>query len=414
MTDDISGADYSADASQQLKFENSFLRASGPIPPPDSCPIGLQPAALTPVFYGVRDYSSTNGAPLNLRVFFPSLDGSVFDAPILKGCGRYPLLLFAHGDCQAAAEHYKKWFILPAQLARAGYIVAVPELPNISTHPSQEDHPALAALADTQSWIRSEWEHREVIMPAAATGIIGHSFGALLSARFAKSNEIAAFASLSGVWEDWPGGPAGPVPIIGLNLPMLFIWGEADLFVRISDSVWNSLAIPRYRAIFSEGLHWDYLPPGSTPCDNERGPCPYLAPATVDYVTMFFGKYLPPEFAPQLPDQISNIFIPPALVLTFEQEFYAGGYLNGVRMLSGRQECHVTVTSVTVDTRTVPFVRFVPEAVAAMRVRSVDLVPAFTGPSGRGSWVFSQSPSPGNIVPKGSTVRMVLKSGSIP
>jgi dipeptidyl aminopeptidase/acylaminoacyl peptidase len=106
-------------------------------------------------------------------VFFPSLDGAVFSTPILEGCGRYPLILFAHGHCDES-EHYKKWYLLPAQLARSGYVVVVPELPGIAIHPSNEDHPALQRMVDIVSWIREYWEHRNNLLPAQSTGVAGH------------------------------------------------------------------------------------------------------------------------------------------------------------------------------------------------------------------------------------------------
>src|ERR1700749_6258 len=87
-------------------FEAEFLRSFGPLPPVDTCPIGWQPGALTPVFYSYRDYTSqlvnappevSRGGgglpfqpPANIRVFFPSLDGSPQYAAILQGCGHYP------------------------------------------------------------------------------------------------------------------------------------------------------------------------------------------------------------------------------------------------------------------------------------------------------------------------------------
>src|SRR6267142_1493243 len=91
------------------------------------CPISWRPTPLTPVFYGVRDYDQNQGAPGACRVFFPSIDGAVFSAPILEDCGLYPLILFVHGHCNET-EHFKRWFELPAQLARSGYIVVVPEM----------------------------------------------------------------------------------------------------------------------------------------------------------------------------------------------------------------------------------------------------------------------------------------------
>lgn len=104
--------------------------APGPTPPPATCPIGWQPAALTPVFFGARSLGTADGAPVSLRVFFPSLDGAVETAPLLEGCGRYPLVLFCHGHCigEVGEAHHRRWFRIPAQLARAGYVVVVPHL----------------------------------------------------------------------------------------------------------------------------------------------------------------------------------------------------------------------------------------------------------------------------------------------
>jgi hypothetical protein len=104
-------------------YFDAYLKAFAPLAPPDTCPIGWQPNALEPVFYGVRDYSAADGAPANLRVFFPSLDGAAHAAPILDGCGRYPLVLFVHGDCHENnpnVYHYLQWFYPQAQLARSG------------------------------------------------------------------------------------------------------------------------------------------------------------------------------------------------------------------------------------------------------------------------------------------------------
>src|SRR5262249_54964160 len=137
MDDEFSSTDR-PDEQRLRAFERAFLRAHRRIPPPDICPIAWQPGALTPVFYGARDLTPAEGAPVPLRVFFPSLDGSVFSAPILDGCGRYPVILFAHGACPTDVEHYKKWFQLPAELARSGYVVVVPEL----AHTARGGHPA--------------------------------------------------------------------------------------------------------------------------------------------------------------------------------------------------------------------------------------------------------------------------------
>jgi hypothetical protein len=320
-------------------LEDLYHRLEPVRPPPANCPISWQPSALAPVFYGVRDYGTAERAPGPCRVFFPSLDGAVFDAPILEGCGRYPLILFAHGHCDES-EHYKKWFVLPAQLARSGYVVVVPELPAIGTHPSTDNHPALSRIGSTLAWMREVWEHRQMLLPPPQTGIIGHSYGALLSARFAVDNPISTYASIAGVWEDWP---VGPRPITRLSIPMLFCLGTDDLFTNLSDPLWNSLTLPKHRAVFDNARHWDYLRPGASFCENGRGPCNLTGSLTADLVTVFLGKYLSPEHWPTLGNQIQNSLVPPQLILTAEQQFFAGGHLSGFALLQHRPGCRVSL-----------------------------------------------------------------------
>jgi hypothetical protein len=313
------------------------LVSAGPLPPPATCPIGWQPQALAPVFFGARSIGPAEGAPVPLRIFFPSLDGAVESAPLLEGCGTYPLIVFAHGHCPGDAENFRKWFRLPAQLARSGYVVVAPFLATISSggHPSG-DEADLATLAAVVDWVRTTWEGSASVAPAPATGVVGHSFGALLGAIFAAQGEVSAFAGLSGVWQDWP---SGPLPIELLDVPMLLVWGgPLDFFTQLPDTIWDRLARPKHRVVFAEGEHWDYL--GShveVPCRGAGpGPCPQLGAATDDLVTMFFGKYLPPELATDLPARVPDTLVPPALDgLTIEQEFFAGGFLNGFVGLSG-------------------------------------------------------------------------------
>ncbi|TDO27963.1 hypothetical protein EV643_15021 [Kribbella sp. VKM Ac-2527] len=112
-------------------------------PPPSDCALAWQPSVWLPVFYGVADYApavtsesaevedvetaiaypdtgpaqlkqseaeaggeaeqafesrvpDAAGPPTRLQVFYPSLDGSVWDAAILAGCGHFPLVVFLH------------------------------------------------------------------------------------------------------------------------------------------------------------------------------------------------------------------------------------------------------------------------------------------------------------------------------
>jgi hypothetical protein len=324
---------------RSLQEELDFIRRTR------CCGIGWQPTALAPVFYGVRDLAAYE-APVAARVFFPSVDGSVFDAPILEGCGGYPLLLLAHGHCAGApAEHYKRWYVLPVSLARSGYVVVVPDLPAMDQEPGA-DHPALDTLADVLRWAREEWQYRHVLLPAPATGIVGHSHGAILSARFAHTTSLAAFVSLSG---QHAGAVAATLP---LTAPKLFMWGGlADLLgsTALSDEVWEALSPPKHRVAFTEGTHWNYLSATNTPCDQDdiSGPCRHLVYAAADLVTMFFAKYRPPELSPGLPRLIPDSLLPPALVLTPDQEFFAAGHLVGMSLIDGRPGCEFDLGSQT-------------------------------------------------------------------
>lgn len=320
-----------------------------PIPPPASCAIAWQPNALAPVFYGQRDYAQNqSGAPVPLRVFFPSIDGSPTSAAILAGCGRYPAIGFAHGHCIGDdKDHYKRWVHLPAQLARAGYVVVVPSL-SYDKLPGKGS-PAAGALSSVIEWLRQRWEHRQVLMPAGATGVVGHSFGGLAAADVASGNgNVAAYAALSADWTNWEGGSPGksPLPILSLKQPK-FLFEVDDLFPGLPEHQWAKLSQPKHRAVFKDGKHWDYLPANvSIPCrgPQDLGPCRHIAAATADLLTMFFGNYLPPELAPHLPAAIPNDLVPPKLNLTPAQKPFAGNYLVGMPALERDSKCSVTLT----------------------------------------------------------------------
>ena len=328
--------------------ETEFRFPSGP-PADNPCPIGWQPGALTPVFYGYRDYSSHPVAalevdrgpggeivlpPANMRVFFPSLDGSPQDGAILQGCGLYPLILFVHGECTGDADHYLRWYYLPQELARAGYVVAVPELPGISAGIfPPNDTSTQDTLLDVLSWMRQDWEYFQTLMPAPATGLAGHSFGGMHAGILATKVAVAGVVSLSGTWDQWDFG-SGPVPITELQVPQLFTWGaglvdEAGIGAILADNIWDGIAPPKHRAVFAGSWHYDYLYEFPLPCRDGQGTCPYEGEAAADLTTMFFGRYLPPENLPYLRDAIPPTLVPPLqLSLTPEQVVYAGGYLN--------------------------------------------------------------------------------------
>jgi len=295
----------------------------------------------------------------------------------------------------------------------------VPQLADIGSHPSGGES-TQRVLADALTWIRAGWEHRQSLLPAPATGLAGHSYGALHAGLLATKTPVAAVASLSGVWIDWPDA-SDPRPIFQVSVPRLFTWGTEPFSERdamLPDSMWNSIAKAKHRAVFTNGEHFDYLYEPQLPCRNSKGPCRYVGAATDDLVTMFFSNYLPPELWPNLPDRVPENLIPPPLQLTPEQEFFAGAHLIGMRAFNTTSTCQVALTHELPNERTVPFLQFLPSTLAEQKVRQRDLVPVFTQsasfiPTGT-PWVMSQSPAAGATVSAGSQVRMTLKTGPIP
>ena len=327
--------------------EDHRKMSPGPRPLPVTCPIGWQPNPLAPVFHGARSLGTNEGAPVPLRVWFPSLDGSVESAPIMEGCGRYPLVLFCHGHCPGDSENYRAWSLIPSLLARAGYVVVVPHLVGNTggNNPSVSSHPDEATLDRVLDWARDGWEHADCLMPPPATAVIGHSFGAMLGARFAVGREVSAYAGLSGGWLDWFGDAPFPLPL--LDVPTLLLWGGAsDFFAHLPDATWQSMHLPRHRVVYTEGEHWDYLGNHVTvPCRRSPGPCRHTAGATGDLLSMFLGRYLPPECATTVAGRIPQSLAPPLpLTLAADQEFYAGLWLIHFDALGGDASCGVDVS----------------------------------------------------------------------
>jgi pimeloyl-ACP methyl ester carboxylesterase len=415
------------EAVRRLVEVESMYNGPGLLRPSDGCPIGWSPNALAPVFHGARDLDTADGAPAPLRIFFPSLmeapDGTVFDARVLEGCGRFPLVILLHGHCQFdLMEHYKEWWELPRRLAKSGYVVIVPQVPSIG-HVSGESHPALKTLADLLSWARGEWDNRSVLMPSPATAVLGHSYGGLLAGRFAATNssELAAYASISAGWEHEGLDPQEVLP--GLQLPKLFLEASQDHTAILSPGLWESLSHPKHRATFSRANHWDYLPSGPDGCRGQSS-CGEFPGAPFDVTLMFLSKYLPPERSPDLPDLIPDSLRPPTpLDLSPAQQFYANSgadshstapWLSAMDRLGQDLECGVTLDWRTARTRIVPHVMFVDRQTAVRTLERSDLVPKFTTPGGNSSWVRSQSPRPGSRANAGDTVTMGLANGPIP
>jgi hypothetical protein len=331
-----------------------------------SCAIPWQPHALAPVFWGFHavgppvvapsfsaadaegtgradpDSTAARGTPLrdlgdlhtgvfaptNMHILFPTLDGSPQNAQILHRCGGFPLVVLAHGQCQSAqAAHFVAWARSPLamQLARAGYVVVVPQLSGGSASDRE-----VALVLSVMRWVRTGWVHGGLLTPS--TVLIGHSRGSVLAGLVAAEVDATAYVSLSGDWHGSFGDPTETQRAIGA--PMLFVKGAREGDVDLGR--FGDLPFPRYRAVLTGAEHYDYLMPGSSPCAADRGACAQIPSVIADLVTMFLGRFAPAEGAEALAAQVPDSLVRQLGDLTLQQEFYAGAYLTGFRALSGK------------------------------------------------------------------------------
>lgn len=324
---------------------------------PIPCPIDWAPSVFTPVFYGYRDHELTlpppepelapiaSAAPGDLaiplpgsmearcRVFYPSLDGSPPDAPVLTGCATTPLIVFSHGQCapggQIPGNFHHAWYELPATLARAGYVVVVPDYDDPN---SDEDLERLVRLI---RWVRSSTSpYASMLKSPPQTGLVGHSYGAAMTVRAMKERRIpvGGYALLS------PQGSSS----VDIPQPVLWTWGDGgDLTADPRIDFWEPTQ-PAHAVQFVGAEHHDYMPFGRVECaksqQNDVRLMPHLA---ADIVTLFFGRYLPQD-RPRRRDRwlpwpvrprVSARLEPVNWPLTTEQKFFAGGWFSAWPLL---------------------------------------------------------------------------------
>lgn len=315
---------------------------------PPGCPIDWTPSVLYPVFSYFQHYGPAEGAPGPMEVFYPSRRWitSRFDTAFLE-CGRYPLVLFLHGHCRNDVEHYKRWVRLPYNVARCGYVVAVPHLPGIAGGRSPFVDVDLDLAEAILAWLRTGWEHRDHLLPAPATAVVGHSYGALLGARLAARAGAQAYVGLSGGWLEW--NDAEFRVLLGLDMPGLFAWGSGDdLFAQLDNSqLWNAIKPPKHKLVFDRGGHWDYLYRAPIPCAAtfDQGPCSLVPSVAADYTSLFLSRYLPPAGA-GIDGLIPPSLIPPPVARTALQDLLASWHLEGLaRLAAAGEECQVSLTA---------------------------------------------------------------------
>ncbi len=316
------------------------LADSCPDDPEESGGVGWTPDVLHPVFYGYQDVGTGDGAPGAIRIWYPTYEGFTEGPPILRLClVRWPLVLFLHGQPPCPdADYHKRWSMLPAVLARAGYVVAVPQYAAAlaDTRGSPNERHAL----DVIDWMRDGWsERRWLDARATSTAVIGHSYGALLAARVAQARStISAYVGLSGPWTEL----GNPVPLLqAIGAPAFFMWAIGNPIVGALESLdggglWNQIPAPKHAAVLP-GEHFDYLRPWSG-CGFPRGECTLIEAVSAELAALFLARRLPVgTSSPPIPLSLEV----PAVSLTTQQQFFAGGHLNGLQQIASRRNCPV-------------------------------------------------------------------------
>jgi hypothetical protein len=308
------------------------VRQTCPSGPAEGEGIGWTPDVGAPVFYGHQDVTVADGAPRDLRVFYPSVDGSPAGAPLFKRClVRWPVVLFLHGqapvDLVGTASYHLRWALGPAVLARSGYVVVVPSL-NSQQIITDPDAAREAALADLD-WVRTGWSAATSVSPDLGA-VVGHWLGGALATRVAAARpDLAAMVALSG---DFGSGNA----LGQVQLPSLFLWAR-DLLTEDLDllGTWNQLSMSRYGGSFP-GQHFDYLRAGDVGANTPRGSCDLLGPGAADLTALFLSRHVP---VPLSVNQATVDLQPPPVQLTQDQHFFAGGHLNGLSQFESAAGC---------------------------------------------------------------------------
>lgn len=314
----------------------------------DSCDLGWQPSVLAPVFHGHMDVGPADGLPVRARIYYPSVEGSPENAPIVTGCGRYPLIVFLHGQC-VEPDHFLRWDLVPRRLARSGFVVVVPQLASLP--PFGDTNPDVTRAEQVIDWMRAAWPHAAALMPPPMTGVAGHSWGALagavLATRLQARGAISAYASLSGGFIEWPSNPPRPTRRLAIATLFFYGTGPSDLFANLEGGAAAIFDEPQgatHKIVVRDGEHWDYFREGGTSCGIFRGPCGLMRPLAADFLATFFSHYMPPQRWTLLGSTIPHSLIPPPLQLTPRQAFFAGGHLDGIRALTSTTTCRVAHT----------------------------------------------------------------------
>ncbi|HTB95929.1 MAG TPA: hypothetical protein VK716_02905 [Terracidiphilus sp.] len=304
------------------------------------------PNIASPVWYGAQNFVLNTGGVF--RVLYPALPvppgrpgHPAINPPLFVGLGKYKIVMFTHGQ----GTTYLSWDFTLSELARAGYIVIIPETNGESVLSANVLDVPLRAF----DWVinNPESQFRNVV-DLSMTGLCGHSYGGPVAAALALDlGKKAVYASIAGAFIDSETN-VGHVDLTAMAMPKLFIIGgnaEVDPIgggfdLNSNDAVdhqlWNMLPRPKHNLNFVNAAHLDYVPAGAPGSLPGRGPCSLVPRLTSDFLATFFTKYM----APQVDDSLgvyNNLVMEP--VGPLQVQSYPVGFLTGLSAILENPRC---------------------------------------------------------------------------
>jgi predicted dienelactone hydrolase len=255
----------------------AFIDSTRPTPPNGSYPGSSSRNLPTLIWYPARGAS---GGPVRPNA-----------AP---ASGRFPLIVFAHGDNSSGPDNDP----LLRQLAAAGYVVAAPSFPLSSRHAPgghvvsdyiHQPGDVSYVITSTLRLGRANSPLRG-LMDSSRVGSIGDSLGATTTLGAAANSccfdhRIRAAVTIAGIELPFPNGTFFSTP----GIPWLIIHSDADPRVPYSASqqIFADAPSPKFFLTLHSAPHTAFRQGA-----NATQPAPPWEPVMVHTMTDFFNRYL--------------------------------------------------------------------------------------------------------------------------
>jgi len=156
--------------------------------------------------------------------------------------------------------------------------------------------------------MHNDWADRDVLLrgqghdedhPERATGVVGHSYGAMLATRVAVAQQVHAVVALSAARKGWANDEGLEEPLANLDMRSMHVWGtDTEDTDGGSDALtpdrWDAIPGTKHRVILDGAGHWDYFSGQHDGCSPTSWQANTVRGALArDLVTTFFARYLP-------------------------------------------------------------------------------------------------------------------------